>query len=350
MEKSVSNKSAQSTVKSAQSAINKWALPVLTQLADGKFHSGEALASHFGVTRATIFNAIHELEGLGLRVFAVTGKGYRLPQPIQLLNQAEILQAMGEHQGRFHLQVLDAVDSTNRYLMQASAKGVAHATCAVAHIQTQGRGRRGRSWVSQLGASLTFSVLWRFNVGAAALAGLSLAVGLALLRAMHQLGANQVRLKWPNDLVVVAEDGHLQKLAGILIELQGDMEGPSAAVIGVGINLNLPHDLQKQIDQSVTDVSRLCGQPANPNQVLAEVLVQLSQVLATFETGGFAELKHAWSAMHALHLAPVNVLMPDASQIAGRVVDVTDDGNLLLETAQGVQRFSAGEISLRRAV
>lgn len=334
---------------SNNSTVSKWVLPVLMQLADGKFHSGEALASYFGVTRGTIFNTIHEIQGLGLRVFAVTRRGYRLPQPIQLLNQADILQALGEHQGRFHLQVLDAVDSTNRYLMQANAKGVAHASCAVAHIQTQGRGRRGRTWVSQLGASLTFSVLWRFNMGAAALAGLSLAVGLALLRALHQLGANQVRLKWPNDLVVVADDGHLQKLAGILIELQGDMEGPTAAVIGVGINLNLPFDLQKNIDQSVTDVSVLCGQPANPNQVLAAVLVHIAQVLAVFEKDGFSALKQEWSAMHALHLAPVNVLMPDASQIAGRVVDVTDDGNLLLETTQGVQRFSAGEISLRRA-
>lgn len=348
MEKSVSNKSAQRTVKSSQGSINKWALPVLTQLADGKFHSGEALASHFGVTRATIFNAIKALQALGLDVFAITGKGYRLPHAMQLLNLADTLQHMGEHQGRFHLQVLDAVDSTNRYLMQASTQGVAHATCAVAHIQTQGRGRRGRDWVSRLGASLTFSVLWRFNLGAAALTGLSLAVGLALARAMRNLGVPQVQLKWPNDLVVV-QAGVLHKLGGILIELQGDMEGPSAAVIGVGINLNLAGDIVDKIDQAVTDLTRLRGQPMNPNQVLAEVLVALAQVLNEFERNGFAALKAEWSAVHALHEAPVTLLMPDAKQIKGRVLDVAEDGQLIVETAEGVQKFSAGEISLRRA-
>ena len=160
--------------------MSTFTFPILKQLADGKFHSGEALAVHFGVTRATIWNAIKHAENLGIEVFSVRGRGYKLPQAIDFLDETKVLQAIGEQRAWFNLQVLDEVESTNTFLMQQAAKGAAHVSCVAAHVQSKGRGRRGRTWVSGLGSSLTFSLLWRFNCGAAALSGLSLAVGVAL--------------------------------------------------------------------------------------------------------------------------------------------------------------------------
>lgn len=323
--------------------MSKLTFPILQRLADGQFHSGEALAKHFKVTRATIFNALAHAQSLGVTLFSVRGRGYKLPQPIVLLNQEAVLQAIGEQREWFNVLILDEVPSTNTYLMQLAAKGVPHVTCVAAHMQTQGKGRRGRAWVSQLGASLTFSLLWRFQCGASALSGLSLAIGVALIRAFTQLGVQQAQLKWPNDVLVVGK-----KLAGILIELQGDMEGPSAAVIGVGINLNLPKDVLNSIDQPAIDMATASG-GVNPNEVLGAVLKHIANCLQQFEQEGFAGLREEWLRYHAYHLQTVRMLMPNGVETHGVVQGVAEDGILLVATAFGLQRFSAGEISLRGA-
>ena len=314
--------------------------PILHLLADGQFHSGEALAQRFKVTRATIWNAVKHAESLGVEVFSVRGRGYKLPQAIELLDKNLVLTAIGEQREWFNVQLLDEVASTNTYLMQQ--KDAAHATCVVAHVQTKGKGRRGRTWVSQLGASLTFSLLWRFQCGAAALSGLSLAVGVALMRALNSLGVNDAQLKWPNDVLV-----HGKKLAGILIELQGDLEGPSAAVIGVGVNLNLPKNVLNSIDQPAIDLVNVSTKSINQSELLGVILKHLTDVLSTFESHGFIGLRDEWLRYHAYQNKPVRMLLPNGTDVQGVVKSVADDGILLVETALGLQRFSAGEISLR---
>lgn len=325
--------------------MNNYTFPILKQLADGKFHSGEALAVHFGVTRATIWNAIKHAESLGIEVFSVRGRGYKLPQAIDFLDETKVLQAIGEQRAWFKLQVLDEVESTNTYLMQQAAKGAAHVTCVAAHVQSKGRGRRGRTWVSALGSSLTFSLLWRFSCGAAALSGLSLAVGVALIRALASFGVNNAQLKWPNDVLVSDENGDNKKLAGILIDLQGDMDGPSAAVIGVGINLRLPENVLKNIDQPAIDLASLAN--IDQNMLLGALLKNLAQVLSDFEQHGFLGVRDEWMRYHAYQARPVRMLLPNGTDVQGVVKNVAEDGILLVETALGLQRFSAGEISLR---
>ena len=320
--------------------MSQLSFSILNLLADGQFHSGEALAQRFKVTRATIWNAIQHAESLGVEVFSVRGRGYKLPQAIELLDKNLVLNAIGEQRAWFNLQILDEVASTNTYLMQQ--KGIAHATCVAAHIQTRGKGRRGRAWVSKLGASLTFSLLWRFQCGAVGLSGLSLAVGVALIRALNSLGVSQAQLKWPNDILV---EGN--KLAGILIELQGDLEGPSAAVIGVGVNLNLPNNVLQSIDQPAIDLANVSAKAINQSELLGTILKHLADVLSSFETHGFIGLRDEWLRYHAYENKPVRMLLPNGTAINGTVKSVADDGILLVETALGLQRFSAGEISLR---
>jgi BirA family transcriptional regulator, biotin operon repressor / biotin---[acetyl-CoA-carboxylase] ligase len=322
--------------------MNTLTFPILHQLADGRFHSGEALAQQFGVTRVTIWNAVQHAESLGIEIFSVRGKGYKLPTAIALLNKEKVLQAIGTEREWFHLEVLDEVVSTNTYLMKAAASGAPHVSCVVAHIQTGGRGRRGRSWVSHLGASLTFSLLWRFDCGAAALSGLSLAVGVALIRALQELDIDSAQLKWPNDVLV-----DNQKLAGILIDLQGDMDGPSAAVIGVGINVDLPKPVLQRIDQPAIDIKHASNREIDQSHLLGTVLKHLAETLQNFEQHGFVGLREEWLAHHAYQHKGVRMLLPDGRDVEGVVTGVAEDGILLVETALGLQRFSAGEISLR---
>jgi len=321
--------------------MNALTFPILRLLADGKFHSGEAIARHFNVSRATVWNALQHAGQLGIEVFSVPGRGYKLPQPLILLDEQAISSTLGEYGTALQIEVHDHLPSTNSYLMQ-NINAARHATCVAANLQTDGRGRRGRSWHAGLGASLTFSLLWRFQCGASALSGLSLAVGIALMRSLHELGISSSQLKWPNDVLINRE-----KLAGILIELQGDMEGPSTAVIGMGINLKLPDNLKQQIDQPVTDLASVFNGELNPNHLLATLLKHLADVLTAFEQGGFAALRDEWTQHHAYHEQNVRMLMPDGREIHGVVKGITEDGSLLVTTAEGVQRFISGEISLR---
>lgn len=333
--------------------MNLYTFPILRLLADGKFHSGQTIAQQLNVSRATVWNAIKQAETLGVTIFSVRGRGYKLAQVVTLLDQQAILQAMASkailhtscccsQASGLTLEIHDHLESTNTYLMKKVSSGLAHATCVAANLQTNGRGRRGRTWQAGLGASLTFSLLWRFQCGASALSGLSLAVGVALVRALHSLGITQAQLKWPNDVLIGRE-----KLAGILIELQGDMEGPSAAVIGIGINLNLPENIQQQIDQPATDLARASTQTINPNELLGVLLKNLVGVLSDFEQYGFAQLRDEWTKHHAYHLQAVKMLHPDGRETIGTVIDVAEDGILLVKTVQGDQRFLSGEISLR---
>jgi BirA family biotin operon repressor/biotin-[acetyl-CoA-carboxylase] ligase len=322
--------------------MNALTFPILRLLTDGKFHSGEDIASHFNTSRATVWNAIQDAEALGVEIFSVRGRGYKLPHAITLLDEQSILNAIGEQRSWFKLEVHDHLESTNSYLMKKAGTGEAHATCVEAKLQTKGRGRRGRSWQAGLGASLTFSLLWRFQCGASALSGLSLAVGVGLIRALHEAGITQAKLKWPNDILIGGD-----KLAGILIELQGDMEGPSAAVIGVGINLKLPASIKQQIDQPAIDLDSASTKEIDANALLGSLLKHLAQVLSDFEQHGFAHVRDEWLKHHAYHQKTVRMLHPDGRETTGTAIDVAEDGILLVKTSAGEQRFSSGEISLR---
>jgi BirA family biotin operon repressor/biotin-[acetyl-CoA-carboxylase] ligase len=322
--------------------MNELTFPILRLLTDGKFHSGETIAQHLKVSRATVWNALKDAKKLGIEIFSVRGRGYKLPHSVTLLDEQAILSAMGTQSTLLKLEIHDHLESTNTHLMKKLSAGQTHASCAAANLQTNGRGRRGRTWQAGLGASLTFSLLWRFQCGAAGLSGLSLAVGIALIRALQHFGVTQAQLKWPNDVLIGRE-----KLAGILIELQGDMEGPSIAVIGVGINLNLPTSIKQQIDQPATDLARVTQTPINPNALLGELLKHLTDVLSTFEQRGFASVRDEWTRYHAYHQQAVKMLHPNGSETLGTVINVAEDGNLLVKTESGEQRFSSGEISLR---
>ena len=324
--------------------MNSLTFPILRLLADGRFHSGEALAHDFGVTRATVWNAIKDAEVLGVRVFSVRGKGYRLPEQMQFLEHGKVLATLADRVPEIALEIHDRLDSTNSHLMRLASEGAPHGLCVAAELQTGGRGRRGRTWLAGLGGGLTFSLLWRFDCGASELSGLSLAVGVALARALQELGITGVVLKWPNDLL-----HQRKKLAGILIELQGDMEGPTTAVIGVGLNLRLPEALRQSIGQSATDFASISGTEQDRNHIFGLVLRHLATVLQEFGRAGFPALREEWIACHAYQGQPVCLLLPDGSEVRGTASGVAPDGALLVTTGDGERRFASGEISLRAA-
>lgn len=320
-------------------------LAVLRRLSHEGFISGAEVARELGCSRATVHNAAQEANDLGLPVHAVQGRGYRLGRPLNWLAPERLVSVL-EPQG-FRFQHFERLASTNTFLLHEAHRGAPHRTVVSAHCQTQGRGRRGRSWQAELGNGLAFSLLWRSALPAASLSGLSLVVGALLAESLRRLGLTRAQVKWPNDIVVAEEQG-LAKLAGVLIELSGDMLGPSAAVIGIGINLGGGEALGEALGQPVTDMARHLG-TVDANQVFLTLLSDLDAGLARFEREGFAAFRDDWHACHAYQDRAVVVLTGQGERIAGRALGVDVQGALLLETREGIRRFYSGEVSLRPA-
>lgn len=318
------------------------AFQTLRLLADGDFHSGETMARALGITRSAVWYGIREITGAGFQIEKVHGRGYRLQRAVSLLDVERIRRIPGMHAIGITLEICDTVDSTNTRLMLRAAQDAGSGLALAAEAQTAGRGRRGRIWQSGIGSTLTFSLLWRFAQGARELAGLSLAVGVALARVLRTAGARDAQLKWPNDVVLPGG-----KLAGILIEMQGDVLGPSAAVIGIGINVRPDPRVLAAVDQPVADLETATGASVDRNHLLALLLMELAAVLERFAADGFAPLRGEWQTLHAHQDQPVCLTLPDGHQVTGRVRGVADDGVLLLESAGGITRHHSGEVSLR---
>ena len=333
-------------MKAGSSIERTWR--VLNLLADGEFHSGEVLAAQLGVTRASVFNALTGAADFGVDLQRIRGRGYRLAHPWQRLERDEIAHWLGADAGRFDIEILAQATSTNTLLLQRSATSVAsggtlNGKVLATELQTAGRGRMGRTWHSSLGNSLTFSLLWRFDCGLNALTGLSLAAGVAIVRALNKLGAGGVRLKWPNDILTAQG-----KLGGVLIEAQGDMLGPSTVVIGIGLNCSLPTSLAPHIGQPASALDEVCAVMPSRNQLLAVLLRELGLVLQGFGQSGFPALRAEWEQYNIHQHKTVQLHMPDGSLLSGIVRGVNDSGELCLETVQGLRHINSGEVQGRR--
>lgn len=321
--------------------MNAHTLSIVKRLGPSRFLSGESIAAELGVTRATVWNGIQEAISLGLPVEKVRGLGYRLQHEHGWLDAGRVRDALGEAASRFRVEVVDQTGSTNTDLLTAASDGAPGGSVLAAEMQTGGRGRRGRQWVNPLGGSLTFSLLWRFDRGAAGLSGLSLVVGMACAKAVASFGVAGVGVKWPNDLQISG-----RKLGGILIELQGDALGPSAAVIGIGLNVRLPSVVRDTVGQPATDLasSRVA---VDRNALLAAVLVRLAADIDRFDAGGFAPLEGEFRNWHVLQNRPVRVSLPDGQHVDGIVEGTDPDGALLVRSGEAMRRFHGGEVSVR---
>jgi len=326
---------------------------LLRQLADGEFHSGEDLAAKVGLTRARVSQVLKDAEGAGLALERMKGRGYRLLEAPDFLDAKKIRARLGVlAEGRpatlpLAIEVVDQIESTSSELLRRVQRRDVHRVALAAEWQTAGRGRRGRPWTAIAGGSLTFSLGWTFEQGAGFLAGLSLAVGVAVVRALEGAGFKGVALKWPNDLI----HRHL-KVGGILIELNGDALGPTTTVIGVGLNVRLPPKARKDIPVPVTDLTSVAGRNAPPidrNRLLADLLAELAAALDVYASEGFAPFAAEWQHRHAYQGKPVRLLLPDGATVTGKVAGVDASGALVLADGPRRARFLSGEITLRRA-
>ena len=311
--------------------------------------SGDELARGSGQTRAAVWKRIEALRDAGLPVEASPGRGYALVRPLVLLDAAAIHADLTPSvQAQLAtIEVAWSLDSTNSELLRRPAPGAGTAVL-LAERQTGGRGRRGREWASPLAAHLYASLSRTFAGGLARLGGLSLVAGIAVAEALHGLGFADARLKWPNDVVVAGDGVPLRKLGGLLVEGGGENAGPVRAVIGLGLNVDMPATAAATIDQPWCDLASLsAGVPPCRNTVAAAVLAHLLPALEQFDAAGLAPFLPRYAALDALAAQPVTVTGAHGEH-AGTALGVAEDGALRLRLADGSERsFHAGEVSVR---
>lgn len=304
--------------------------------------SGAELARRFGVTRTAVWKQIEALRAMGAPILAAPGRGYRLQWPITLLDAGAIRTALEPSIRRRlgDLQVHWQIDSTSSELCREAARGARDLSLCLAEMQTAGRGRRGRTWQSQLGGNVYLSILCRFGGVMSAQAGLSLAAGIAVVEALQACGVRDVGLKWPNDVVA---DG--RKLAGVLVELGGEFLGPCFAVIGIGVNVYVPED--SAIDQPYTDLRRLCaGSPPTRDELVVQVITSLIGVLDRFRAGGFAAMQDEYARHDILRGRKVRVHgSPDARD--GIAAGVDSRGALRVRHGKQLRSYDSAEVSVR---
>jgi BirA family transcriptional regulator, biotin operon repressor / biotin---[acetyl-CoA-carboxylase] ligase len=318
---------------------------LLALLATGDALSGSRLATDAGLTRAAIWKQIEALRHRGVPIESAGSAGYRLPWPIQMLDEQRIREQLTESTAA-RIGALDVyweLDSTSSELQRRGASAPDFSIVS-AETQTAGRGRRGRSWLSPPGLNLYVSCLKRFDAGFASLSGLSLATGVIVLRALHALRIDGARLKWPND--VLTESG---KLAGILVELSGEYQGPCAAVIGIGLNVRLTPSLREQAGQPVSDLAGLSdGVAPDRNRVAASLVGSLVDGLLQFEREGFAAFVDEYAQHDALRGVPLRV-SGASGDLDGIGAGIDARGALQLQTAAGVRGIDSADVSVRRA-
>ncbi len=324
---------------------------LLRILADGQFHSGEALGVALGMGRSAVWKHLHALAEWDIDLHAVPGKGYRLARPVELLDHDLIFNALPPTTAvaLSGLEIHQDIDSTNRYLMNKARLGAPSGQACLTERQQAGRGRRGRSWASPFGANIYLSLLWRFTLNAESLTGLGLAVGVGVNRALRETGLTDAGLKWPNDVL-----WQNRKLAGILLEMSGEMSGPCAVVIGVGVNVRMPASVvQAQtppIDQPWVDLETALGHPVSRNQLAAKLVQHIIYVLQEFESMGFYGFHQEWTQYDLANGRAIALHLPNltgTSMVNGIGRGVDSSGALLLENQNGVHHYPYGEVSLR---
>jgi BirA family biotin operon repressor/biotin-[acetyl-CoA-carboxylase] ligase len=319
---------------------------VFAELADGQFHSGEALANELAVSRSAVWKAARALRGLGATVHAVRNRGYRLARAAEPLDARRIRELLAKDMQERVKRVDTAwsVGSTNTILLKRPNPPPGWGEAMLAEYQTSGRGRRGRSWLAPPGGAICLSVSWTFREMPPDLGALGLVIGVCALRALGKLGIGNVRLKWPNDLLV--ED---RKLGGVLIELRAESGGPACVVIGIGLNVSLGAPVLERISAlgaaPVDLVMAGLREPAR-NAVAAGLITSFVQGLLEFERDGLKGFVREWLEVDVLRGRAVTVQATQGA-VHGIARGIDLDGALLVETPGGLQRFISGDVSVR---
>ncbi|MCW5589086.1 MAG: bifunctional biotin--[acetyl-CoA-carboxylase] ligase/biotin operon repressor BirA [Legionellales bacterium] len=315
---------------------------ILAILADGNFHSGEEIGQRLQMSRSAIWKTLKACEDeMGFELHTVRGRGYRIPGGLDLLDAEHIRRHLNPTVYKLipRLDIFEAIDSTNRYLLNYDHAENGHV--CLAEQQFAGRGRQGRSWASPYATNIYLSLLWLVNDGPGRLSGLSLVTGIAVIKALQRYGIPGLKLKWPNDIVYQGA-----KLGGILVEIAGDLAGRCRVIIGIGINTAMPAAVGKKIDQPWIDTTTILNKMPQRNVLTALLLEELFTILPQFCEWGLSAYIPEWQKLDLTYGKEIIVQTP-AKTLQGKGQGIDQHGNLLLQTPETLHTLFSGEVSVR---
>jgi BirA family biotin operon repressor/biotin-[acetyl-CoA-carboxylase] ligase len=315
-------------------------------LCDGQFHSGTDLGAQLNCSRSAIWKAVTGLKKeYNTIIFSVRGRGYRLSQKIELLETDLILASLSANSRKVinNVDVFFSIDSTNDYLItETKLNKYSYSQCRIclAEYQYNGKGRRGKQWVSPIGGNISCSIAWNFNKSFQELAGLSIAISVGLTNLLELMGVTELELKWPNDILWRGK-----KLLGVLLEMHGETSGPCTTVIGIGINFNMTN-LKVDIDQPWCDLNSILKKLPVRNNFAAQIIDNLITTIQIFENKGLSAFMESWRSYDAIQDKSIMIKKTDSiEQGIARGIDNT--GALLVEQNGIVSPLYSGDVSIR---
>lgn len=323
-------------------------IDVLSRLDHIRFCSGQDLANSLGVTRATIHNCILRIDAMGIAVQRVRGKGYKLANKLDLLDAQSILAKLSQATSKRlqKLNIEQQTSSTNISIAENALPKAGHFSVLLAEMQTAGKGRRGRAWVSPYAANIYMSVLCNMQKPLSELSTVSPSLAICIAQALTDIGVQGIGLKWPND--IYCEN---KKLAGLLIECSGELSGYTKMIIGIGVNVYMSQHNNISIEQRWTDIISHLDVNRNKdlfsrNELVASLLNHMQPLLDEINHSDSSGLSEQWAQWDIMGNKRV-VLHAATESISGIARGIDDYGCLLLETDAGLQQISAGDVSLR---
>ncbi len=305
--------------------------------------SGTAIGEALGISRMAVQKRVQALIANGLPITAVSGKGYALAKGINLLSDERIARHLSSELCE-SIEVLQSIESTNSHLLSQEILS-GRAKICVAESQSAGRGRRGNDWQSAPYRNVMLSLSWGFDHWPETITGLGLAVSLVLTKTINERYGLDVKIKWPNDLMVGYD-----KLAGILIDVAGESSGSCNVVVGVGLNVHQPDWSPKSSAYRWVDMQSLVSgtsEEIDRNELIGLVAHGLSSMFAEFAQSGFAPMVEDWNALSSYRSKRVRVGSPD-EYIEGVMVGVDDVGALLIcDHEDKLHRFVDSNMSVR---
>jgi len=307
----------------------------------GDFVSGEFLGQRIGITRSAIWKHIMKLREEGYDIRSSCRKGYCLLSRSEMLLPREIVEGLDtEIFGRKEIIHFRETDSTNARARELAEQGAPEGTLVVSERQTRGRGRKGRFWFSPPGAGIYTSLILRPAMRPNDAPKITFLTAVSAAEALIRLTKLDVRIKWPNDLLVNGK-----KIAGILTEISAGREGLEYAVVGIGINVNTPA-FPDEIGRKATSVLIETGERFPRTRLLKEYLRQQERYFGRLRTYGFAPILNRWKELTDTIGRQIRVEMMDKTYV-GRVEGIDPEGVLILKDREGVfHRIFSGDVAL----
>lgn len=304
--------------------------------------SGEQLSQKFGVSRTAIWKYIKQLREEGYEIESITRRGYRLLQTADRITASEILSRNQASWVGKSIEYFEVTDSTNQRIYDFAEKGREEGLLAVAEEQTGGKGRRGRSWVSPPGTGIWMSLLLRPKVEPQKASMVTIVAALAMTKAMEKITGMEIRIKWPNDVVLNGK-----KVCGILTEMSAELEEIHYIIVGIGINANtesFPEDIQDR----ATSIYLESGKKVERAAFIAEFCVQFEQYYERFlEMGNLAFLKEEYES-YLINIGREVKIIKKKEERVRKALGINELGELIVAKSDGTTEIIfSGEVSVR---